>query len=234
LNRDPRIQIVQYNEDIYILRLNVCVHREAPFTYLLFGNTGALLIDTGTTSESTYYPLRAMVDAIVTRWSQTRRKKMFPLTVVLTSAEDVAQNRGLAQFSGRPATTVAPEPLAAMTQFYKLTNSWPSGAARIDPGLFPHLAHTRMASPLRFLQQVPLHRRSSLPCQTQDQQRQGLCRIAAALEEVEGGKAYFRFTTYKPYERVLQMEPDLIDDALDPPNKCWERRWRWCDRTSFC
>jgi hypothetical protein len=28
------------------------------------------------------------------------------------------------------------------------------------------------------------------------------------------GKFYPRFATYKPYERVLQMEPSLIDEAL--------------------
>jgi hypothetical protein len=28
------------------------------------------------------------------------------------------------------------------------------------------------------------------------------------------GKAYPRFATYKPYERLLQMEPVLLDDAL--------------------
>ena len=28
------------------------------------------------------------------------------------------------------------------------------------------------------------------------------------------GKAYPRFATYKPYERLLQMEPHLLDDAL--------------------
>ena len=44
-NHDPRIQVVQYNEDTFVLRQNVCVHWEAPFTYLLFGNAGALLID---------------------------------------------------------------------------------------------------------------------------------------------------------------------------------------------
>ena len=28
------------------------------------------------------------------------------------------------------------------------------------------------------------------------------------------GKAYPRFATYKPYERLLQMEPELLDDAI--------------------
>jgi glyoxylase-like metal-dependent hydrolase (beta-lactamase superfamily II) len=28
------------------------------------------------------------------------------------------------------------------------------------------------------------------------------------------GRAYPRFSTYKPYERVLQLEPEAIDEAL--------------------
>jgi hypothetical protein len=95
LNRDPRIQAVQYNEDTYILRQNVCVHWQAPFTYLLFGNKGALLVDTGATPEPAYYPLRETVDAIIARWARIRRKTNLPLTVVMTSGEDIAQNRGL-------------------------------------------------------------------------------------------------------------------------------------------
>lgn len=50
-NTDPRIQVVQYNGDTFVLRQNVCVHWEAPFTYLLFGNKGALLIDSGATAN---------------------------------------------------------------------------------------------------------------------------------------------------------------------------------------
>ena len=134
LNRDPRIQVVQYNEDTFILRQNVCVHWEAPFTYLLFGNRGALLIDTGATAEANYYPLRATVDAIITRWSQMRLKKKVPLTVAFTSAEDIAQNQGQAQFAGRPGTMLAPAALADIKQFYKLDASWPAGVARIDLG----------------------------------------------------------------------------------------------------
>jgi hypothetical protein len=41
----------------------------------------------------------------------------------------VAQNQGLALFMGRPATTLAPQPLAAMKRFYNLNGSWPSGTA---------------------------------------------------------------------------------------------------------
>ena len=71
-NTDPRIQVVAYNEDTYILRENPCVNWQAPFTYLLFGNHGALLIDTGATPEASYYPLRLTVDEIVSRWCGIR------------------------------------------------------------------------------------------------------------------------------------------------------------------
>ena len=74
-NKDPRIQVLQYNEDTYILRENPCIHWEAPFTYLLFGNTGALLIDTGATKEAEWYPLRKTVDAIVRRWCSIRQPR---------------------------------------------------------------------------------------------------------------------------------------------------------------
>ena len=80
-NRDPRVQVVQYNEDTHVLRQNVCVHWEAPFTYLLFGNKGALLIDLGATAEPSHYPLRQTVDAIITRWAQARGRSTVPLTV---------------------------------------------------------------------------------------------------------------------------------------------------------
>ena len=61
------MQVVQYNEDTFVLRQNVCVHWEAPFTYLLFGNKGALLIDTGATANADHYPLRETVDALIAR-----------------------------------------------------------------------------------------------------------------------------------------------------------------------
>ena len=108
-NTDPRIsKVLAYNEDSYILRENPCIHWEAPFTYLLFGNTGAVLTDTGATPEADYYPLRKAVDAIIRRWCDIRRRKNIPLTVVLTSGEDIAQNQGLQQFTGRPDTALAP------------------------------------------------------------------------------------------------------------------------------
>jgi glyoxylase-like metal-dependent hydrolase (beta-lactamase superfamily II) len=238
LNRDPRIQVMQYNEDTYILRENVCVHWEAPFTYLLFGNKGALLIDTGATPEAVYYPLRTTVDAIVTRWSQMRDKKNVPLTVVLTSGEDIAQNQGLGQFAGRPNTTLAPRPLAEMKQFYKLGDSWPSGTGKIDLGdrifdVIPtpgaHKDGVTFYDPYTdFLYTGDLLYPGKINISNDKDYVASLARLKEWKDKhpvkwVMGGhiemqfvpgKAYPRFATYKPYEGLLQMEPQVIDEAL--------------------
>jgi glyoxylase-like metal-dependent hydrolase (beta-lactamase superfamily II) len=237
-NRDPRIQVVQYNEDTYILRQNVCVHWEAPFTYLLFGNRSALLIDTGATPEPAYYPLRATVDAIVQRWSQMRRKHNVPLTVALTSGEDIAQNQGLAQFAGRAGSTVMPQGLAAMKRFYNLSESWPSGTSRIDLGdrsieVIPtpgaHKDGITLYDPYDdFLFTGDLLFPGKINISNDKDYVDSLQRLQHWKEthpvkwlmgghiemQFVPGKAYPRFATYKPYERVLQMEPALIDDAL--------------------
>lgn len=237
-NRDPRVQVVQYNEDTFVLRQNVCVHWEAPFTYLLFGNAGALLIDTGATADAGYYPLRKTVDAIVTRWEQARGRSGIPLTVALTSGEDVAQNQGLVQFADRPNTTIVPTPLAAMKGFYGLAASWPSGTGRIDLGdrvieVIPtpgaHRDGVTFYDPYcDFLFTGDLLFPGKINISNDRDFLASLKRLRAFVAErpvkwIMGGhiemmfvpgKYYPRFATYKPYERVLQMEPALIDEAI--------------------
>jgi len=237
-NRDPRIQVIQYNEDTLILRQNMCVHWEAPFTYLLFGNKGALLIDTGATPEAHYYPLRETVDAIIARWAGIRGRTRVPLTVVLTAPEDVAQHQGLGQFAGRPDTVIAPRPLAAMKAFHGLDRSWPEGVGRIDLGdrtisvIATPGAHrdglTFYDPYTRFLYTGDLLFPGKIAIANDRDYLASLGRLARWKAEhpvkwVMGGhiemqflpgKAYPRFATYKPWERVLQMEPALIDEAV--------------------
>jgi hypothetical protein len=56
---DPHIQVHAYDEHTCILRQNMAVNHEAPFMFLLFGNSRALLLDTGATASPEYFPLRA-------------------------------------------------------------------------------------------------------------------------------------------------------------------------------
>jgi len=237
-NKDPRVQVMQYNEDTYILRENICVHWEGPFTYLLFGNRGALLIDTGAISKAEWYPLRKTVEDIVARWAKMRGKSKVPLTVVMTSGEDIAQNMGLAQFAGRPDTVLAPKSLPEIKAFYKLSASWPAGTGKIDLG---DRVIDVLPTPGTHKDGVSFYDPYCDFLFTGDFLYPGKIQIGndkdfvASLERLKqwkdahpvkwvmGGhiemqfvpaKAYPRFYTYKPYERVLQMEPDLIDEAL--------------------
>lgn len=239
-NRDPRVQVVQYNEDTFVLRQNVCVHWEAPFTYLLFGNGGALLIDSGATANAGHYPLRATVDAIMARWAQARGRgdRPFPLTVALTSGEDVAQNQGLSQFAGRPHTMIVPRPVELMKRFHGLQASWPSGTGRIDLG---DRVITVVPTPGTHKDGVSFYDPYCDMLFTGDLLFPGRINISndrdfvASLERLKTfmeshpvkwvmgghidmmfvpGKTYRRFVTYKPYERVLEMDPALIDVAI--------------------
>ncbi|WP_068087565.1 MBL fold metallo-hydrolase [Novosphingobium rosa] len=236
-NRDPRVQVVQYNEDTFVLRQNVCVHWEAPFTYLLFGNKGALLIDTGATTDPRHYPLRETVDAIITRWAKARNRRNVPLTIALTSGEDIAQNQGLQQFADRPDTTIVPKPLELMKAFYRL-GSWPSGTGKIDLG--DRIVEV-IPTPGTHKDGVSFYDPYCDLLFTGDFLYPGKINISndkdfiVSLQRIKAfivgnpvkwilgghiemmfvpGRFYPRFATYKPYERVLEITPTLVDEVL--------------------
>jgi hypothetical protein len=50
-NTDPDVQVHACDEHTYILRQNKAVHYEAPFMFLLFGASRAVLLDTGATAN---------------------------------------------------------------------------------------------------------------------------------------------------------------------------------------
>lgn len=104
-NTDPDIQVYAYDQHTIILRQNKAVHYEAPFLYLLFGNTRAVLIDTGATAEPEFFPLRQVVDEHIAAWLERHPRDDYDLLVLHTHAhgDHVA---GDEQFADRPATTV--------------------------------------------------------------------------------------------------------------------------------
>ena len=133
---------------------------------------------------------------------------------------------------------VAPAALADLKQFYKLDASWPSGAARIDLGgrvieVIPtpgaHKDGLTFYDPYNdFLHTGDLIFPGKINISNDKDYVASLQRLKQwkdthPVKWIMGGhiemqfvpgKAYPRFATYKPYERVLQMEPTLLDDAL--------------------
>jgi glyoxylase-like metal-dependent hydrolase (beta-lactamase superfamily II) len=128
----PEIQVHRYDEHTVIMRQNKSVNFEAPFLFLLFGNEGALLLDTGATAEPEYFPLRSTVDGLVAGWLAEHPRDGYRLTVAHTHGHG-DHRAGDAQFADRPHTTVVGSTLADVTAFYGF-DRWPAGAATVDLG----------------------------------------------------------------------------------------------------
>lgn len=67
-NTDPAVQVHAYNEHTYILRENKAINYEGAFMYLFFGDGVAMLIDQGSTASPALFPLRKVVDQVITDW----------------------------------------------------------------------------------------------------------------------------------------------------------------------
>ncbi|MEV4510043.1 MBL fold metallo-hydrolase [Dactylosporangium sp. NPDC049525] len=131
-NTDPDIQVHAYDAHTYILRQNKAVHYEAPFLFLLFGNERAMLLDTGATESSRYFPLRSTIDGLIERWLEEHPRQGYQLLVLHThSHSDHVAGDG--QFAGRPDTTVVPADRSGAWAFFGF-DADPQRVARVDLG----------------------------------------------------------------------------------------------------
>ncbi len=75
---DPLIQVHKFDDDTFVLRVSKCFSFEGNFIYLLFGDSKAVMFDTGgspspptTFNQGKALPVRQTVDGIISDW-QTR------------------------------------------------------------------------------------------------------------------------------------------------------------------
>jgi hydroxyacylglutathione hydrolase len=131
-NTDPEIQVHWYDEHTVIMRQNMAINYEAPFMFLLFGGARAVLIDTGATPSPEYFPLRSVIDNLVTEWLSRHPRPDYPLLVVHSHShgDHVA---GDGQFADRPRTTVVDARLATVADYLGLTADV-DRPARLDLG----------------------------------------------------------------------------------------------------
>jgi len=132
-NTDPDIQAHACDEHTYILRQNKAVHYEAPFMFLLFGGTRALLLDTGATASPQFFPLRRTVDSIIGGWLASHpHPDDYGLLVLHTHAhgDHVA---GDGQFTGRPNTVIVGAARDAAWSYFGFAAE-PESVAGIDLG----------------------------------------------------------------------------------------------------
>jgi len=120
----PPLEVHRIDARTYVLRENPCSTWEAPFMYLVIGDTRALLIDTGDVADPRKMPLARTVLRLVP--SHT------PLLVVHTHRH-LDHRAGDPQFVHRPNVDVVGYDLASVKHFYGF-NHWPEGRAQIDLG----------------------------------------------------------------------------------------------------
>ncbi len=119
-NTDPEVQVHAYNPTVHILRQNKCKTFEAPFIYVIEGQTSALMIDTGATTTTT---LRDTVRGLI----GTK-----PLIVAHSHAhgDHIASDP---RFSGQPNTMLVEITRAAIQAQFGIA-TWPTSPGMIDLG----------------------------------------------------------------------------------------------------
>lgn len=127
---EPKIQVHAYNEDFYILRQSLCTHFEAPFLYLVFGDSKVLLEDTGAGSIGP--TLASTVYGIIGDWLVANGKTSIELVVVHSHAHG-DHTAGDSAFQGQPNTTVVGKSVAAIQSTFGIT-TWPTQIVPFDLG----------------------------------------------------------------------------------------------------
>ncbi len=127
---EPRVQVHAYNEDTFIIRQSKCRTFEAPFVYLLFGESRALLLDTGATPTINMFNV---VDQVVQDWLVANGRPGIRLVVAHSHAHfDHVQ--GDNRFVGKPyVEQIVGHGLPAVTQFFGFQN-YPHDVPSYDLG----------------------------------------------------------------------------------------------------
>jgi glyoxylase-like metal-dependent hydrolase (beta-lactamase superfamily II) len=121
-------RVHEYNPDLVILRQSGCTNYEKPFLYLIFGDSVALLLDSGAKGADVATAVREAVQ----RWS-ARHGGRAPKLIVAHSHGHGDHVAGDAQLSALPATTVVGTSPEAVQQFFGL-RSWPDEPTTFDLG----------------------------------------------------------------------------------------------------
>ena len=119
-NTDPEVQVHAYNATVHIIRQNKCKTFEAPFVYVIEGQTKVLVIDSGATNTTA---LRTAIRTLV----PTK-----PI-IVAHSHNHGDHKAGDPAFVGQPNTTVVSTTIAAVQAQFGIT-TWPTTPGSIDLG----------------------------------------------------------------------------------------------------
>jgi len=137
-NNDPAIEVYQYNETSFILRQNKCLHYEAPFIYVLFGEHSVFVQDTGATASPSDFPLYQVVMALVEKVAIDNKKTATEYSIIVSHSHSHGDHIGAdLQFKGKGNVVfIEPTSIAVKNYFgYGINKlSWPEDNSLLDLG----------------------------------------------------------------------------------------------------
>ncbi len=125
---EPSIQVHWYNDDLCILRQSLCTNFEAPFMYLIFGQTKVLMQDTGAGGIQ----IRVKAWEVIDQWLAAKGQASIA-RVISHSHGHGDHVSGDSQFNGQPNTTVVGTSQTAVKNFFGIT-TWPTQIVQYDLG----------------------------------------------------------------------------------------------------
>jgi glyoxylase-like metal-dependent hydrolase (beta-lactamase superfamily II) len=125
---EPAIQVHAYAEDTFILRQSLCTHFEAPFIYVLMGESQIFVQDTGTGDVNLY----AEVVALAEQWASDHGLASLPILVTHSHSHGDHVG-GDGQFSGQDGVTVVGTSVNAVSAAFGFA-SWPTDQVELDLG----------------------------------------------------------------------------------------------------
>ncbi len=133
--KKPLFEMVELNPGYFVIRQNKCSSFEAPFMYLMIGETGAFLHDTGAFDEggaSTGLELRRLIDEVLARKEKETGK---PLQLTVGHGHSHGDHVvGDDAFRDRPNTRVVGLSPKDVSEAYGVKPSWPEGTGELDLG----------------------------------------------------------------------------------------------------
>ena len=131
-NKDPAIDILQFNEATFVLRQNKCVHYEAPFIYVLFGEHTVFLQDTGATAEADKFPLYEMLQTLIAHWQKSHHAKDVSL-LINHSHSHSDHTAADSQFRDKSGVILIEPNAQSVHQYFNFID-WPNEITSIDLG----------------------------------------------------------------------------------------------------
>lgn len=112
------LQVIQYDEQTFLIRQSKCSHFEAPFMVLLIGDKQAVMVDTGTNKDPKQVPLYNTVKQLLKQIETTQNRNIEQVTIIHSHSHQ-DHHQGDAQFSEDPLFSIIDANADAVSHYFE-------------------------------------------------------------------------------------------------------------------